>query len=81
MLISLLTLLLISNALTLRKDKSILFSRVVMVSLIHTSFLAYNLFTFNPKYLGCSVNPKLEKLILIGSTTHRVKNNGKENFG
>ena len=42
MLISLLTLLLISNALTLRKDKSILFSRVVMVSLIHTSFLAYN---------------------------------------
>jgi len=42
MLISLLTLLLISNALTLRKDQSILFSRVVMVSLIHTSFLAYN---------------------------------------
>lgn len=42
MLISLLTLLLISNALTLRKDKSILFSRVVMISLIHTSFLAYN---------------------------------------
>ena len=42
MLISLLALLLISNALTLRKDKSILFSRVVMVSLIHTSFLAYN---------------------------------------
>lgn len=42
MLISLLTLLLISNALTLRTDKSILFSRVVMVSLIHTSFLAYN---------------------------------------
>ena len=42
MVISLLTLLLISNALTLRTDKSILFSRVVMVSLIHTSFLAYN---------------------------------------
>ena len=42
MLISLLTLLLISNALTLRKDQSILFSRIVMVSLIHTSFLAYN---------------------------------------
>jgi len=42
MLISLLTLLLISNALSLRTDKSILFSRVVMVSLIHTSFLAYN---------------------------------------
>ena len=42
MLISLLVLLLISNALTLRKDKSILFSRVVMITLIHTSFLAYN---------------------------------------
>jgi hypothetical protein len=42
MLISLLALLLISNALTLRKDKSILFSRVVMISLVHTSFLAYN---------------------------------------
>ena len=42
MLISLLTVLLISNALTLRTDKSILYSRVVMVSLIHTSFLAYN---------------------------------------
>jgi len=38
----LLTYLLISNALTLRKDKSILFSRIVMVSLILTSFLAYN---------------------------------------
>jgi hypothetical protein len=42
MLITLLTLLLISNALSLRTDKSILFSRVVMVALIHTSFLAYN---------------------------------------
>ena len=42
MTITLLTLLLISNALSLRTDKSILFSRVVMVSLIHTSFLAYN---------------------------------------
>jgi len=42
MLISLLTYLLISNALTLRKDKSILFSRIVMVSLILTSFLTFN---------------------------------------
>jgi NADH-ubiquinone oxidoreductase chain 2 len=42
MLISLLTFLLISNALTLRKDKSILFSRIVMVSLTLTSFLAFN---------------------------------------
>src|ERR1700710_1526820 len=42
MLISLLTFLLISNALSLRKDKSILFSRIVMVSLILTSILAFN---------------------------------------
>lgn len=42
MLISLLTYLLISNALTLRKDKSILFSRIVMISLILTTILAYN---------------------------------------
>jgi len=42
MLISLLTYLLISNALTLRKDKSILFSRIVMVTLILTSLLALN---------------------------------------
>jgi len=42
MLISLLTYLLISNALTLRKDKSILFSRIVMISLVLTTILAYN---------------------------------------
>ena len=42
MIISLLTYLLISNALTLRKDKSILYSRIVMISLILTSILAYN---------------------------------------
>ena len=42
MIISLLNYLLISNALTLRKDKSILFSRIVMISLILTSLIAYN---------------------------------------
>ena len=46
MLITLLAYLLISNALTLRKDKSILFSRIVMVSLILTSYLAFNNFFF-----------------------------------
>jgi len=39
---SLLAYLLISNALILRKDKSILFSRIVMVSLGLTNFLAFN---------------------------------------
>jgi NADH-ubiquinone oxidoreductase chain 2 len=47
MLTSLLVYLLISNALTLRKDKSILFSRIVMVSLVLTSFLTYNNLFFN----------------------------------
>ena len=42
MLIFLLIYLLISNALSLRKDQSILFSRIVMVSLILTSLLAFN---------------------------------------
>jgi NADH-ubiquinone oxidoreductase chain 2 len=42
MLTLILILLLLSNALSLRKDKSILFSRLVMVSLVLTSILAYN---------------------------------------
>jgi len=42
MVISLLTYLLISNALTLRKDKSILFSRVVMIALILSAIIAFN---------------------------------------
>ena len=41
MLISLLVLLLFSNAVTLRRDKSILFSRIVIIGLLFTSFLAY----------------------------------------
>jgi len=46
MLISLLIFLLVSNAVTLRQDKSILFSRVVIKSLLFASFLAFNnLFT------------------------------------
>jgi len=40
--ISLLTYLLISNALTLRKDKSILFSRIVMIALVLSAILAFN---------------------------------------
>jgi NADH-ubiquinone oxidoreductase chain 2 len=48
MVISLLTYLLISNALTLRKDKSILFSRIVMLSLILIAGL-----TFNNLFVSC----------------------------
>lgn len=46
MLISLLIFLLLSNAVTLRRDKSILFSRIVIKGLLFASFLAFNnLFT------------------------------------
>ena len=55
MLISLLILLLLSNALTLRKDKSILFSRIVMLGLISTSFLAWNNLFVNPLGKGIGI--------------------------
>ena len=63
MLISLLSNLLISNALTLRKDKFILFSRIVMVSLVFLSVLFYLLtliyfvynFNSNPAYYLFSI--------------------------
>ena len=48
MLILLLVLLLFSNAVTLRRDKSILFSRIVIVGLLLTSFLAYTNFYVRP---------------------------------
>jgi len=55
MLISLLILLLLSNALTLRKDKSILFSRVVILGLISTSFLAWNNLFIKPFAKGIGI--------------------------
>lgn len=42
MLISILTLLLISNATTTKKEKSILYSRGIMQGLLFTSYIAYN---------------------------------------
>lgn len=55
MLISLLILLLLSNALTLRKDKSILFSRVVILGLISTSYLAWNNLFIKPLGTGIGI--------------------------
>jgi NADH-ubiquinone oxidoreductase chain 2 len=55
MLISLLIILLLSNALTLRKDKSILFSRVVILGLISTSFLAWNNLFIKPLGTGIGI--------------------------
>jgi len=55
MLISLLILLLFSNAVTLRRDKSILFSRIVIVGLISTSFLTLNNFFIKPLEKGIGI--------------------------
>lgn len=55
MLISLLILLLVSNAVTLRRDKSILFSRIVIVGLIYTSFLALNNLFIKPLEKGIGI--------------------------
>src|ERR1700712_1382578 len=55
MLTSLLILLLISNALTSRKDKSILFSRVVILGLVSTSYLALNNFFVKPLGSGIGI--------------------------
>jgi NADH-ubiquinone oxidoreductase chain 2 len=55
MLISLLTLLLLSNALTIRKDKSILFSRAVFLGLVSTSFLAWNNLYIMPLEKGIGI--------------------------
>lgn len=52
MLISLLIFLLVSNAVTLRRDKSILFSRVVIKSLLFASFLTLNNLYLKPLEKG-----------------------------
>ena len=55
MLIFFLVFLLVSNAVTIRRDKSILFSRTVIISLIYTSFLTFNLLYLNPLYKGIGI--------------------------
>ena len=42
MLLSLLILLLVSNAVNIKKEKSLLYSRIVIKTLIYTSLLAYS---------------------------------------
>lgn len=54
-LISLLVSLLISNAVTLRRDQSILFSRIVIKSLLLISFLAYNNLHIYPLEKGIGI--------------------------
>jgi NADH-ubiquinone oxidoreductase chain 2 len=55
MLISLLIFLLVSNAVTLRRDKSILFSRIVIIGLIYTIFLALNNLFIKPLEKGIGI--------------------------
>jgi NADH-ubiquinone oxidoreductase chain 2 len=55
LIISLLILLLLSNAVTSRQDKSILFSRVVITSLIYSSFLGFNNLYFKPLEKGVGI--------------------------
>ena len=55
MLISLLIILLLSNAVTLRRDKSILFSRLFLIGLISTSILALNNLFIKPLEKGIGI--------------------------
>ena len=55
MLISLLIFLLLSNAVTIKRDKSILFSRIVIKALLLTSFLAYNNLFITPLSKGIGI--------------------------
>lgn len=55
MLLSLLILLIISNAVSLRRDKSILFSRIVIKALLFTSLIAMNNLYINPLEKGIGI--------------------------
>jgi NADH-ubiquinone oxidoreductase chain 2 len=55
MLISLLIFLIISNAVSLRQDKSILFSRIVIKALLFTSFIAMNNLYIAPLEKGVGI--------------------------
>ena len=55
MLISLLIILLLSNAITLRRDKYILFSRLVIIGLVSASFLALTNLFIKPLEKGIGI--------------------------
>ena len=68
MLISLLVLLLFSNAVTIRRDKSILFSRIVISSLILTALLAFNNLYIKPLEAGVSIYGGLLNITTFSQT-------------
>jgi len=68
MILSLLIFLIVSNAVSLRRDKSILFSRVVMKTLLLTSFISIsNLYT-NPLEKGVGIYGGLFNVTTLTST-------------
>ena len=68
MLISLLIFLLISNAVTLRQDKSILFSRVVIQNLIFASVIAFNSLYLKPLGNGIGIYGGLFNVSTLSQT-------------
>jgi NADH-ubiquinone oxidoreductase chain 2 len=68
MLISLLIFLLISNAVSLRRDKSILFSRIVIKTLFFASFIAINNLYINPLEKGIGIYGGLFNINVLTQT-------------
>ena len=68
MLIFFLIYLLVSNAVTIRRDKSILFSRSVIISLLYTSFLTFSLLYINPLYKGIGIFGSLFNVSVLTQT-------------
>ena len=68
MLIITLVFLLVSNAVTIRRDKSILFSRTVITSLLYTSFLTFNLLYINPLSKGIGIFGGLFNVSILTQT-------------
>ena len=68
MIISLLIFLLISNAVSLRRDKSILFSRIVIKSLLFAGFIAMNNLYINPLEGGIGIYGGLFNVNILTQT-------------
>ena len=68
MIISLLIFLLISNAVSLRRDKSILFSRIVIKSLLFAGFIAMNNLYINPLEGGMGIYGGLFNVNILTQT-------------
>jgi NADH-ubiquinone oxidoreductase chain 2 len=70
MLIFLLIYLIVSNAVTLERDKSILFSRIVIKSLLYVSFIALNNLYIKPLDKGIGIYGGLFNVTAFSQTFH-----------